>query len=214
MANAKTRIVIYHHGPDSAQEARERAQALRAEGHVARTIDASNFSDIEDVEKVEYVGDFPADVKRAIKDGYEKIDKRVFTRELSMHNEDGTPAIDIPEQWTQMSFPEMQKLAAALTDEAVRTKEQAMSIIETELERREEKLKSDLKDSDPAGGRGVPSGKKSTSSADEDEDEDADELDGMTKAQLIEHAEANEIDLGDASRKADILAAIRAHGKE
>lgn len=213
MANVKTRVILYHYGSGSAQEARERAQELRSEGHVARTIDASNFSDTEEAEKIEFIGDFPADVKKAIKDGYEKIDKRVFTRELSMHNEDGSPAIDIPEQWTQMSFPEMQKLAAALSDEAVRTKEQAISIIETELERREEKLQSDLKDNDPAGGRGVPSGKKSTSSADEDE-EDADELDGMTKAQLIEHAEANEIDLGDASRKADILATIRAHGKE
>src|SRR6478609_2601494 len=136
----KSRIVIYHYGPDSAQEAKERATELRSEGNVARTIDATNFSDVEDADKVEYVGDIPADIKAAIKDGYEKIDKRVFTRELSMHNEDGTPAIDIPEQWTQMSWPEMQKLAAALSDDIIRTKEAAISVIETELERREEKL--------------------------------------------------------------------------
>lgn len=210
----KSRTVIYHYGPDSAAEAKERALELRAEGNVARTIDATNFSDIEEADKVEYVGDFPAEVKRAIKDGYEKIDKRVFTRELSMHNEDGSPAIDIPEQWTQMSWPEMQKLAAALSDETIRTKEAAISVIEAELERREEKLKSDLKDTDPAGGAGQPTGKKNTHSSDDDGDDEDDGLGKMTKAQLIAHAEENEIDLGEATRKDDILAAIRESNKE
>jgi len=210
----KSRYVIYHYGSDSAGAAKERALELRSEGNVARTIDAVNFADIEEADKVEYVGDFPAEIKAAIRDGYEKIDKRVFTRELSMHNEDGSPAIDIPEQWTQMSWPELQKLAAALSDETIRTKEAAISVIEEELERREEKLQRDLKENDPAGGAGVPTGKKNTHSTDSQADSDDDGLDKMTKAQLIEHAEENEIDLGDATRKDDILAAIREHGKE
>lgn len=210
----KQRYVIYHHGSDSAAAAKDRALELRAEGNVARTIDSTNFSDIEDTDKIEYIGDFPAEVKAAIRDGYEKIDKRVFTRELSMHNGDGSVAIDIPEQWTQMSWPEMQKLAAALTDETVRTKEAAISVIEAELERREEKLHADLKTSDPAGGAGQPTGKKTTSSEDDgdgDDDQDDDEFSGMTKAQLKAHADENEIDLEGASRKDEILAKVRAH---
>lgn len=37
---------------------------------------------------------------------------------------------------------------------------------------------------------------------------DDDSLDGMTVAELRDHAEANDIDLGDATKKADIIAAI------
>lgn len=207
----KTRTVIYHYGPDSAAKAKERALELRSQGNVARTIDATNFSDIEETDKVEYVGDFPAELKSAIKDGYEKIDKRVFTRELSMHNGDGSPAIDIPEQWTQMSWPEMQKLAAALSDETIRTKEAAISVIEAELERREEKLHADLKSSDPAGGAGVPTGKNSGSSEDDGDDETDDEFSGMTNKQLRAYADENEIELGEARNKTDLLATIRAH---
>lgn len=222
---SKTRVVIYHYGPDSAAEAKDRAQELRAEGVVARTIDATNFADIEETDKTEFVGDFPGNVKEAIRDAYEKIDRRVFTRELSEHSDGDEAAIDIPQRWAELSFPELQKLAAALSDSAVRTQADAVRIIEDELERREERLKSELKDNDPAGGRGVPSGKKTeTSSADvetdgddgeddesNDGDSDDDELDGMTKAELIDYAEEKGIDLGDASKKADILAAIRNH---
>ena len=214
--NVKTRTIIYHHGSASAQEAKDRAVELRSQGIVARTIDSTGFSDIEEADKIEFVGNIPGDVRAAIKAAYERIDKRVFTRELSMHSEDGSPAIDIPEQWTQMSFPEMQKLAAALSDETIRTTEQAITVIEAELERREEKLRSELKSDDPAGGQGVPTGRKGsidgTDGDDDGEDED-DELDGMTKAQLLEYAADNEVDLGDATKKADILAAIRAEQK-
>jgi len=192
MVNVKTRHVLYHYGPDSAAEAKERAMELRAAGGNARTLDAANFADTEEADKIEYIGDFPSGVKAMIQSAYEGFDKRVFAREASMHNEDGTPAIDIPEQWEQMSFPEMQKLAAALSDEAVRTKEAAMEIILAELERREDKLKTDLGDG-----------------AKED-----DGLDGMTKAELIDYAADKEIDLGDARKKGDILAAIRANDKE
>lgn len=216
MVNVKTRHIIYHFGPKSAAEAKERAVELRSQGGNARTIDATNFSDIEEADKIEFVGDFPAETRAAIKAGYERIDKRVFTRELSMHNEDGTQAIDIPEQWTQMSFPEMQKLAASLSDETVRTQEAAMAIIEAELERREEKLRAELKSDDPAGGAGVPTGRKGDIEGTDGDDEelDLDHLDDMTKAQLIEYAEDNEVDLGDATKKADILEAIRAAAKK
>ena len=40
--------------------------------------------------------------------------------------------------------------------------------------------------------------------------DDADSLDSMTVAEMKEYAEANDIDLGEAKKKADILAVIKA----
>ncbi len=212
MVNVKMRHILYHYGSESAAAAKERAVELRSNGANARTIDATNFTDKEDADKIEYIGDFPAGVKATIQSAYEGFDRRTFTRELSEHNEDGTVAVDIPQQWDQMSFPEMQKLAAAISDEAVRTREAAMEIILAELERREDKMKADLGNG-PATGLDGANTNSETGNGDTDEDEgdDTDKLDDMTKAELIDYAEEKEIDLGDASKKADILAAIRAH---
>lgn len=178
MVNVKTRIVIYY-GAGSAAEAKERAAEIRSEGGHARLIDALNFSDIEDADKLEFIGVTDADKDR-IEAAYAGSD---FNPKEAPVNADGTPAIDIPENWADLSFPELQKLAAALSEETVRTKEAAIEIIEAELERR---------------------------AADQDEELDLSHLDDMTKSQLIEYAEDNEVDLGDATKKADIIAAIRA----
>ena len=183
MVNFKVRHVLYHYGPDSAAKAKELAIELRAAGGNARTIDAASFADIEDADKIEYVGDFPPSVLAMIQAAYEGSGKPLSSGESPL-NADGTPAIDIPQDWEQLSFPEMQKLAAALSNEAVRSKEAAMEVILAELERREASVPGD------------------------------DDLDGMTRAQLIEYAEEHEIDLGKLSKKSDILAAIRADGKE
>jgi len=183
----KSRVVLYHDGPKFAAEANDRAKELRAEGFVARTIDAQNFSDIEDTDKIDFVGDFPDQLKDIISKAYAPVDPRVFSREVSEHE---GPVIDIPQNWSEMSFPELQKLAAAISDEAVRTKEQAMEIIAAEVDRREAQLDTD------------------------DNDSDEDELEKMTKAELIDYASEKKIDLDGASKKAEILAAIRAATKE
>lgn len=179
MVNVKTRIIIYY-GAGSAAEAKERAAEIRSEGGHARLIDALNFSDIEDADKLEFIGVTDAD-KGRIEAAY--TGSSLNAKEAPV-NADGTPAIDIPENWADLSFPELQKLAAALSEETVRTKEAAIEIIEAELERR--------------------------AAADQDEELDLSHLDDMTKSQLIEYAEDNEVDLGDATKKADIIAAIRA----
>jgi hypothetical protein len=57
-----------------------------------------------------------------------------------------------------------------------------------------------------ASGRAASGANKAQGSEDED-------LEGMTVAELKEHAEQNNIDLGDAYLKADIIKAIKKHNK-
>jgi len=170
----KLRTVIYYYGSDTAKAAQERVAELRAAGGNARIIDAANFADVEDADELEYIEGVPDDVKSKIEEAYAGTPRA----QLLASSMDSS-GIEIPANWSELSFPELQKLAASLSDGVVRSKEAAMEIIAAEMERREG-------DSRP-------------------------ELDGMTKAELMDYAEENKIDLDGASKKSDILAAIRSH---
>lgn len=172
----KLRTVIYYYGSDTAQAAQARVAELRAAGGNGRIIDAANFADVEDADELEYIEGVPDDVKSRIEEAYAGTTRA----HLSASSVDSS-GIEIPANWSELSFPELQKLAASLSEVAVRSKEAAMEIIAAEMERREA------------------------------EDGDKPELDGMTKAELMDYAEENKIDLDGASKKSDILAAIRSH---
>jgi len=206
----KKHVVIYYN-PEATAEARATRDEMKSKGHSAVLIDASAFVDIEQADGITFVGEIAEELKTKIRTAYEPAERRTIILDPDAQSIAGNPLglnpggnefnggeeVEIPENWDELSWPEQQKLAAALTTDVVRTSGEAIAIIEAEVARRETAEKSDQ---DLEG----------TGQENDADDADADELDlnSMTKAELIEYAEEHEIDLGDASKKADILAAI------
>ena len=131
MSDDKQRIVLYY-GEGAGQDAKDEAVKLRAKKHSVKVIDASAFIDREDnVNDIRFVGDVPDEVQKRIEDVYE--DK---AQELAEEDDDSNE-VDIPEDWDELSWPETQKLASAISGKGVRSKAEASEIIEAEVERRE-----------------------------------------------------------------------------
>lgn len=130
----KKRIALYY-GEGAGREAKDEAVKLRAKKHAVTIIDASAFIDREDsVDDIRFVGDVPDHIQRRIEDVYEGK-----AQELADADEGSGDAdeIDIPEDWDKLSFPELQKLASTIAGKAVRSKADALEIVEAEVERRE-----------------------------------------------------------------------------
>lgn len=129
----KNRIVLYY-GPGAGKDAKEQASEFRAEGNSVLVIDASMFSgELEDVNDLRFIGDVPDSLKRRIEDAYEGR-----AQEIAAEQSDESDEITIPEDWDTLAFPELQKLAATISGKGVRSKADAMEIIEAEVERRAE----------------------------------------------------------------------------
>lgn len=135
----KKRIALYY-GEGAGQEAKDEAVKLRAKKHAVTVIDASAFLDREDnIDDIRFVGDVSDELQKRIEDVYEgKAQELAETHE----GEGDSEEIDIPEDWDQLSFPELQKLASAIAGKAVRSKADALEIVEAEIERREEAEKN------------------------------------------------------------------------
>ncbi len=228
----KERIALYY-GED-AKSAKEQAAKLRSEGKSVTLIQASAFQDLEgDVNSLRFTSDVDGATQRRIEDAYEDAAQKTVkvTAPLEILAE-----IEIPEDWAELSWVDQQKIAAAISGEAVRSKAEAGDIIETEVKRRQSVLgdgkgnTNDGEDGDReriAAEKGdlesIGEGTQSDGTADEGDDEtedaedegtDGDETDDpdfetMTKKQLIASADEHAIDLGDASRKEDILEKVR-----
>lgn len=133
----KKRIALYY-GEGAGQEAKDEAVKLRAKKHAVTVIDAAVFLDREDnIDDIRFIGDVPEELQKRIEDVYEGK-----AQELAEAHEGEGDEIDIPEDWDQLSFPELQKLASAIAGKAVRSKADALEIVEAEIERREEAEKN------------------------------------------------------------------------
>ena len=213
----KKHVVIYYN-PEATAEARATRDEMKSKGHSAVLIDASAFVDIEQADGIAFVGDISEELKTKIRTAYEPAERRTIILDPDAQSIAGDPSglnpggnelnggeeVEIPDDWADMSWPEQQKLAAALTTDVVRTSGEAIAIIEEEVARREAAKESDQ----DLAGTGQEDDEETADEGDADDGE-SDDLDSMTKDELIAYAEEHEIDLGDAKKKADILAAIQ-----
>lgn len=65
-------------------------------------------------------------------DQEEKQDAK--TQEEETEEQEEKESVDIPEEWEDLSWPKLRSLASSLTDEPVKSKEQALEIIRAEID--------------------------------------------------------------------------------
>ncbi len=81
-------------------------------------------------------------LNRALKSSdrrYARIFGRLGYDVGALQTEAGADLHPIPDDWRELSWPALKSLAAAVSDEKIKSKEDAVAAIEIELERRAEK---------------------------------------------------------------------------
>lgn len=131
MAKEKIRVALYYGTRIGAALVKTKASLLREDGYVPLIIDASVFDGkLEEVDQVKFI-EVDEAVEKRIRDAYEGR-----AQEIAANTPVPSDEVRIPEDWEDLPFPELQKLAAALSGEAVRSKDAAFEIVAAEVERR------------------------------------------------------------------------------
>jgi len=160
----------------------------------------------------------PTDIRFPNKDMTEFENNRGAFRRKSaadLRKEQGLPDVPggvlggvlIPDAWRSLKAKEQRELAEQLTGKEDLSVGEAKAAIATEVKRRED-MGQQATHSDEEMEALAEAQEKQAALEDEGE-EAADDFDTMTVAELKAYAADNDIDIGDASRKADIIEALR-----
>jgi len=160
----------------------------------------------------------PTDIRFPNKDLTEFENNRGAFRRKSasdLRKEKGLPDVPggvlgfviIPDAWRRLNTKDMRALAEEISSKKDLTIGESKSIIAEEIKRREKAgIDPTTSDEELEALKEAQAKAKAAGATDEVDDG----LDAMTVSGLKEYADKNDIDIGDASKKADIIEAIRA----